>query len=209
MFHYADEKAAEFQSTAYSQLENAIDSLEKTANSWFDGGSVSIQNRRNELSRAANLAYRVASSYDEEDGADIHVLASALVAQEKELQSFQYEIADSEYSTRVGSNGLRFSEPLADESRTSARLETDWDLFMAIEPREFVASNSDADAEELKTRAFSFMDQVTSGHGLGRSAKVSLTQEFISRTLDAQKTDVGSIEKVAEVSSHDDSALFF
>jgi hypothetical protein len=181
VFHYAETETAANDSRVYSALESSLDGLEATSRSWFDETSQSVKARRAELTRIARLAHRVISSIDDPtDSADLQVLAENLIHQAKELEYVERAVSNSEYESNIGvTAAVQFTSPLSDESRTASRFDTDWDMFMAVEPREFVAANM-VEPKELQIRAFAFMDQMTSGQGLSRKAKVNLTNEFIS-----------------------------
>jgi primase-polymerase (primpol)-like protein len=209
VFRDAQNLTAANQADLYSKLSGKIDALEDTATSWFDNKTASVKQRRIALVDAAELSERVASFADDpEDSADLKVLAENLRYQANELLDLQQELANEEYSQRVGSTDLLFSH-LMDESRTAARLDTDWDMFMAIEPREFTAAQGTIDPEELKIRALAFMDDATSGHGMSRKAKIELTSEFIARVSDINAIPDQNIQPEEENPVADDSALFF
>ncbi len=214
MFREAENVTAGHQADLFTQLEKAVDGLEKTATTWYDETSDSVKVRRTALFEASGLAERVSAMLDAEESADLHVLSETLRYQANELAEVQQDLSVREYNERVGStNSVQFlapfTGPLADESHTASRTNTDWDLFMAIEPRQFVAANT-CESNEMRIRAFAFMDDATSGHGLSRSAKQNLAAEFISRVADIRPSvkETKTASKVAEV-SFDDSALFF
>ena len=71
---------------------------------------------------------------------------------------------------------------LADESRTGAVNRTDWDLFLAVEPRQFVAANSFAldDADDMRDLAFNYIDSCTAGNGLSHQQRKHIAVSFLS-----------------------------
>lgn len=207
MFREATDLRAANSASLYAQLESRVSLLDETAEA-YELNSQAVKSRRIALLDAADLALRVANMSDDEDSAELRIVADNLRYEANELLDVQQDLANKEYASRLGSaNSIKFSDTFMDESKSSARLDTDWNVFMSIEPREFVASHN-VDTEELKIRAASFMDNVTAGHGLSRKAKMNLTAEFISRISSINDSKVYSDKKEESEQDFDDSDLF-
>lgn len=216
MFREATQATAAHEADLYSNLGAEIDALEKTARTWFDNTSHSVKSRRATLTKAAFLANRVAGFIDdEEERAELKVLADNLYYQANELADVQQVLANEEYGTRVSTvNTPAFSDRLADESRLAARRETDWDIFMSVEPRLFVANNPGVDDDEIKIRAFAYIEDALSGHGLGRTAKKNIATLFIDQVSKINNNVNSNNTKTAsqveeEISSEDTATLYF
>jgi len=184
MFDRANQRVAGLVAGLENELADRLERLDKTATNWYDGSSQSAQQRSRELNAAASACRRLASLYrDEEDQADLHLLAEGLNEQASKLAAVHEELFADEQEAAVG-DIPHFSNPgvLADESRTGAVNRTDWDLFLDVEPRQFVAANAYAldDADDMRERAFSYIDSCTSGHGLSHQQRKNIAVAFLS-----------------------------
>jgi hypothetical protein len=214
VFKDAEKLAMTHQAELLDQLTIQVDGLEKTATSWFDDSSTSITRRQGQLRATAGMCYRYASSMsDDIDRADMMGFGDELQRQASELDETRIALAHAEYDHEVGTSSAIFSSPLGDESRLASRRDTDWDLFMSIEPREFVASNESAidNAQEMKIRAFAFMQEATSGHGFNRTAKQDLTGLFLTKVEEVRSKFANKRTAAAQTERTDfeDSALYF
>ena len=212
MFQFANEREASRRESSFAVLQVSLDRLEKTAKTWFDGGSDSIQERREALYQAENACYRAASFAEGDEAERIYVIADNLVEQHSKLASLEREIANEEYEGRLDKVAFSDREDhFSDESHTAARLTTDWDAYLAIEPRIFVANNRDADKEELQLRAVAFIENATYGHGMSRQAKREIAEDFLTEVSHLHKPM--PTKKVAAKAQLDqtaaDTLLFF
>jgi hypothetical protein len=182
MFTEATNRHTALYNGIQDELWGKLEHLDKTASTWFDQSTASVEQRKSFLYQTAGLALRVAALSNEEDSTDLHALAQGLERQAVKLSALAEQTNSDEFENQYGSTTPVFSSKgMADESHTAATYSTDWDVFLAIEPREFVAANRSALAsdEEMRRRAFVFMENEVSGHGLTRKAKMEITSAFL------------------------------
>lgn len=218
MFEKANEFAQRTASNAQDALFDKLAHLDSTATSWFDETSNSVIERQRLLSSLSIDCRTAAASHtDDTEAAEFSELASDFAHQARQLQALVEELEDQAYEEYHGAPVFSSkSAGLSDESKTGATNTTDWDVFVSVEPRYFVAENSMAvdSTEEMRQRAYSYIDYETSGHGLSRSAKVEIAQNFLS-AVEEERTKVASkARKTAKTSSkteddYPDSALFY
>lgn len=182
MFMEADTRATAYASQVEGELYKRLDYLDKTASTWFDDKSSTVESRRDEINRTFALCRRVASlpTTQEDDAETLQVIAENLKREAQLLEPVITQLKTSEYRTQVGDAPIFSSQGLTDESRTGSRMETDWDLFMAIEPKNFVTANRDCSEQETRTRAFNYIADATVGHGLSRKAKIEIAETFLT-----------------------------
>lgn len=185
MFDRANQRVAGLVAGMENELADRLERLDNTATSWYDGTPKSAQQRSRELRAASGLCRRVGALYgDEEDQAGLLGLADELDDQSSRLADLHHELQGYEYEDQ---NGLapQFSSQgeLPDESHLAAVNRTDWDLFMSVEPREFVAANDNSleDADEMRDRAFGYIESCTGGHGLTHTSRKKIAAAFLAR----------------------------
>jgi hypothetical protein len=218
MFNTASNQHEALKDQIQNQLIDKLNHLDKTATNWYDATSKSASTRMQLVNAAAITAREAAANTDDEvNAAELHDLSSDLDRQASQLRQLANELKAEELESNTGDGNLRSpyfsSRGLSDESHiTGSVRQTDWDLFLSVEPREFVASNEFVinDAEEIRTRAYNFIATATSGHGLSRKAKIELVETFLSNVEWERQAGKPKIAKTASKNaiSYPDTALF-
>jgi hypothetical protein len=144
------------------------------------------------------MCRRIAHLYrDAEEQAALLGLADELDDQSAKLSTLHQEMTvEARYD---GYDLPTYREAgLADESHTGAVNRTDWDLFLGVEPRVFVAENADAvdDAEEMRERAFDHVESCTHGHGLTQSIRKRIASLFLANVEMIREADARHLNPV-------------
>ena len=211
MFREAQQQTEKMHTAVYAELETYMEFLNKTASTWFDNDSASVSKRQQALQKAATLCKRLAS-FDDENADHLHSMGDDFYTQSSSLMGILAAVQEEEH-IRDYDAPIFSSRDISDESKTGTISTNDWKLFMATEPSLFVESNNFVvgDYEEMRIRAFNYMEDTTSGHGLTRSAKITLTEQFLAHVeAERQNQNTKSVSKESSASiSFPDAALFF
>lgn len=186
MFKQAADDASARDTALRNDLNDKLEHLERTATSWFDESPESVKARSSELYAAAGLCRRTAATctYDDAEHSLLSSIASDLQDQADKLSQLH---AEALMDQSRGDAPVFSSRDLSDDSGLSPVVSaTDWDLFLDVEPRQFVADNIDAvsDSGEMEDRAYTFARSAVSGHGLSRKAKIEIVSAFLAEVAE-------------------------
>lgn len=191
MFKASQEQGMNRLAHLEEELAISLEYIHKTADSWFEDTVESVEKRQRVLNRTASLCERLAN-FDGQDMvsvAEFQETSKSLRAQASELSTVAEEVSNLDYEYEHGGFDDPYSRFSSFNEGTSSDHRTDWDLFLDIEPRIFVAENKGlvSDSEAMRDKAFGLMTDAVSGQNLSRKAKIETTISFLDRVEEERK----------------------
>jgi hypothetical protein len=177
----------------YGELVQRLETLDKTATSWYDHTPESVERRSQETFSLSGMCARYSALVDDDvEKGELMVLASDLKDQGRILADLAAELKVAKQEESITDTELRSHTDLPDESRTGSVNRTDWNIFLAVEPRYFLADNASAvdDPQEIRVRAYNFARSSVSGNGLSTSQKKRIVGEFLARVENERQNQV-------------------